>query len=231
MGFLDTVQDAIQTKVKIIAYSDEDGSPSKEVGSYQVKINPSSITHNKSITYSDSKPPGDGASTGNFKHTNPDKISFDIVLDGTGALGLMNIVDDVATEISKLEEVVYKYDGNIHEPRYIKILWGDLAFLGRLTSLDYAYTMFKPSGKPLRVKIKLSFESSESLASQAKNKKNSSPDLSHLVTVKAGDTLPTMCERIYRSSHYYMQVARINKLTDFRNLIPGTALIFPPIKK
>jgi LysM repeat protein len=57
----------------------------------------------------------------------------------------------------------------------------------------------------------------------------SSPDLSHKVMVKAGDTLPLLCYRIYRDSSWYRDVARINNLDDFRDLKPGTRLVFPPL--
>jgi nucleoid-associated protein YgaU len=56
-----------------------------------------------------------------------------------------------------------------------------------------------------------------------------SPDLSHILTVRAGDILPLMCFDVYGSSAYYPQVARVNGLTEFRQLTPGTQLLFPPL--
>ena len=50
-------------------------------------------------------------------------------------------------------------------------------------------------------------------------------------TVKAGDTLPLMCYRIYGDPKYYLDVAEVNHLGNFRVLIPGSALVFPPIEK
>jgi len=41
--------------------------------------------------------------------------------------------------------------------------------------------------------------------------------------------LPLMCQTIYDSPAYYLQVARFNNLVDFRNLEPGTEIIFPPV--
>ena len=57
-----------------------------------------------------------------------------------------------------------------------------------------------------------------------------SADLTHVVEVRAGDTLPLLCYRIYRDSHYYTQVARLNNITDFRDIKPGTKLFFPPLR-
>jgi nucleoid-associated protein YgaU len=49
--------------------------------------------------------------------------------------------------------------------------------------------------------------------------------------VKAGDTLPLMTEEIYGDDKYYLEVARINNITSFRQLQPGTEIFFPPIEK
>lgn len=40
-----------------------------------------------------------------------------------------------------------------------------------------------------------------------------------------------MTKRIYGDSKYYLEVARVNKLTTFRKLKTGQQLIFPPIQK
>jgi len=65
----------------------------------------------------------------------------------------------------------------------------------------------------------------EALAAQ-----RSSPDLTHVVEVKEGDTLPLLCYRVYKDCSYYPQVAKANNLTDFRHLKPGTKLSFPPLR-
>jgi len=43
-----------------------------------------------------------------------------------------------------------------------------------------------------------------------------------------GDTLPAMCDRLYGDSKYYIAVAAANGLTSFRDIKPGTPLVFPP---
>ncbi|HPF52255.1 MAG TPA: hypothetical protein PK335_11805, partial [Draconibacterium sp.] len=60
---------------------------------------------------------------------------------------------------------------------------------------------------------------------------NSSPDLTHVRMVNEGDTLPLMTYRIYGDSKYYLEVARVNKLTNFRKLKVGQKIFFPPIEK
>jgi nucleoid-associated protein YgaU len=82
---------------------------------------------------------------------------------------------------------------------------------------------------PLRAKLSPKFKQYLSSQKLALESKNSSPDLTHYRTVAAGDSLPLMCHRIYRDSKYYVDVARVNRLVDFRNLEPGQRIFFPPL--
>jgi nucleoid-associated protein YgaU len=58
-----------------------------------------------------------------------------------------------------------------------------------------------------------------------------SADLTHVRLVKAGDTLPALCERIYGEPRMYAEVARANGLDNFRDLRPGMQLRFPPLAR
>jgi nucleoid-associated protein YgaU len=51
-----------------------------------------------------------------------------------------------------------------------------------------------------------------------------------MVEVRDGDTLPLLCQRVYNDCGRYLEVARANKLANFRDLQPGTWLRFPPLK-
>ncbi len=213
----------------IITSTDGKSTTGEEIPTYKVMINPSSINHSYGINYSTEQAPGALNTDAKFQNVSPENLSFEIIIDGTGATGDKKNVNE---EIKKLKDVIYKYQGEKHEPAHAKIAWGDtIQFEGRLSSMDITHTLFAPNGQSLRAKISLKFISSMDMEEQKKKKENASPDLTHLVTVKIGDTLPLMCERIYKKSHYYLQVAKINNLVDFRNLVPGQELIFPPIKK
>jgi nucleoid-associated protein YgaU len=98
-----------------------------------------------------------------------------------------------------------------------------------MTKLKLSYTLFKPDGTPLRATAKASFTEFTNKVKLAKEETKSSPDLSHVRIVKAGDTLPLLCDEIYGSSDYCPQVAHSNNLAGFRNIQEGTLLIFPPL--
>lgn len=209
---------------------------------FKAMLNPASYAHQLSISYSggaDSKqrsvtqkPLGRTAVESRFASVNVEKVSFELVLDGTGVVKKDGTsVPNVKGEIEQLKEVVYRYVGEKHEPSVVKLSWGELdSFYGRMDSMSVDYTLFKPSGLPLRAKVKLSFVSFMTQVEEALRAKRSSPDLSHLVEVHDGDTLPLLCQRIYNDCSRYLEVARINGLANFRHLEPGTRLRFPPLR-
>jgi len=207
---------------------DEKGNVTVKSKKFEVMLNPSGYTHGYEICYNEKKAMGQSAPQPKFQHVGGEKVNFDIVLDGTGVVPGKR--PDVKTQIQQLNGIVYQYDGNNHQPDLVRLLWGSFIFFGRLTSMSAEYTLFKPSGEPLRAKVKLAFAGYVSSNEAALKANKTSPDLTHLVEVKAGDTLPLLCFRIYKNSAYYLDVAKANGITNFRDIQPGTRLNFPPVQ-
>ncbi len=222
--------DGEKKRLAISPCDDDGGKISVDEGTvFEVMVNPSSYSHAHSISYNKKEAIGQAGAETKFGSVDAEKINFDIVLDGTGVVDVAG-VPDVKVQVQQLSAIVYKYDGSKHETNIVRLLWGSLIFFGRLDSMSIEYTLFKPSGEPLRAKVKLAFSSFLSKEEEALQANRSSPDLSHYVEVQAGDTLPLLCYRIYKDSAYYLEVARVNNLTSFRDLQPGTRLHFPPLR-
>lgn len=203
--------------------------------SYTALINPEEFTINYSIEQDTHSPLGSIGSVGKFLRVQPLELTLKLVLDGTGATGVNS---DVAEEIRKFYHAV-GYDGVGHRTRYLRIKWGRLTLMRNepdvldccLKNASIQYKLFKPDGSPLRAIINASFVEVKDYEAQELERMDSSPDLTHVRTVREGDTLPGMTYRIYGDIKYYLEVARVNGLTNFRNLEPGTQLFFPPIAK
>jgi nucleoid-associated protein YgaU len=199
--------------------------------SFTVMINPAEISHTRKISYDQTKAQGEVAPDKKFSAVEPETLSFSVTLDGTGVVAPpTGGAKEVMELVNDLKKVVYDYVGTKHEPSRVRVLWGTVIFFGRLETLTTKYTLFKPSGAPLRAKLDLSFVGSMSKEEAALTANRSSPDLSHLVDVRQGDTLPLLCHRIYGDPGYYLDVARFNNLVDFRHLEPGRKLHFPPLE-
>jgi len=96
-------------------------------------------------------------------------------------------------------------------------------------STDISYTHFRPDGSALRAKVSLAFSQYVAPKTVKQQDQDQSPDVSHIVTVVEGDTLPQLCQKIWNDDSYYIQVARFNNLDKFRNMKGIEQLIFPPI--
>lgn len=196
---------------------------------FEAMINPAGYKRQLKIDYNKKKTLGQASAEPKFNAICPETLTLqDLILDGTGVVALIGM-QSVKDMVDMLLKVVYNYEGDKHESNYVRLLWGSFIFFGRAESISLDYTLFKPSGEPLRAKVQLSFTGWMSKEEGSLRANRNSPDLSHLVEVKIGDTLPLLCNRIYNDSSYYREVARINNLTNFRNLEPGIVLRFPPL--
>lgn len=212
----------------IEAYNNEDFEEGEMIASYKVMINPETYTHSYSIDYSNRQEPGTPNTSSKFEKAPPSEVSFDLIFDGSGVVDINRV--DLVDEIEKFKKVVYDYNGDIHKPNYLKITWGKSPFFQcHLTSMSITYKLFRPDGSPIRAEVKVSFKNFEDPNKIEQEAKRKSPDLSHIVTVVAGDTLPALTYKAYGEKEHYLKVARFNQLTNFRNIKPGTQIVFPPL--
>jgi hypothetical protein len=222
-------------KMVMTAYTDDSFSASSQKGEITVYINPEKYSHKYKICYNDTQAQGSSAGSPEYDHTPADEVEFQLVFDGTGVVptplpGIIPYLQDgIVSQIDAFMDLAFDYDGQIHSPNFIQLAWGTLVFNCRLSTLNIVYTLFKPDGTPLRAKADVKFVEYRNQQQIAKQENKQSADLSHLVTVKGGDTLPLLCYQIYGSSIYYAQVARINGLAGFRELVAGQKILFPPL--
>jgi hypothetical protein len=214
-------------KLKIQAFKlpDYSGTPISEFVSF---VNPNEITMAYEVEYDSSQGSGTTNSRMNFKKMKPGDLSLTFFIDGTGANGTDL---DVQMKIEQFQSVT-GYNGDIHRPNYLKVVWGTIQVKRCiLKSASIAYKMFKQDGSPLRAVITAVFTDNSDDQSRVSAAQDHSPDLTHVRLVKAGNTLPELCYEIYGDPGYYADVALANKIDDFRRLKTGTEIFFPPLQK
>lgn len=230
------------SRVTIDAFKDKDFAQSSFVSSFTIPINPDQYSQNFKVEVDVSRGHGNQGTDTKFKSTAPEQLKLDFILDNTGAIA-GNRLDgtDVREQVDQLLKVVYKMNGEIHQPHYLKVLWGSNPFASKsqklqaftcvLGTLDINYVLFDPGGEPLRAKVSATFINYIAQEARVRAEGKESPDLTHVRIVREGDKLPLMAFEIYSDQHYYQKVARANGLTTFRHLTPGANLVFPPIKE
>lgn len=217
-------------KLKIEAFTDAQCTASAG-SSVSALFNPDSYSRSYGVNYYESKVMGESATTQTFSGMSGNDMTLKLIADGTGVIPLPSGIKDVDGYIQKIYDVIYKMDGSKHRPNFLKVEWGSLAFVCVCKSINVTSTLFKEDGTTLRATIELSLSKTVDFKTKEKEAKKNSPDLTHVRTVKAGDTLPLMTYRIYGDSSYYMEVARVNKLVSIQSIKPGDQIYFPPIKK
>ncbi len=210
-------------KLKMTGYEVPTYNEGKKSGEFTTQINPASLKIGKRINYQEGAEAQGTAADKKFRSQGLDSLGFEIYMDDTGIVP--SATGKIKDRINQLEKTLYRINSESHEPSYAKIVWGSMIFKGRVDSMDYDYTLFAPNGTPLRVKISLGFSGHFDKDVTQKN----SPDLSRVITFRAGDTIAQYCDEIYGDASYCADIARYNRLGNFRNVEPGTKIMFPPL--
>lgn len=227
-------------KLQIKAYSDEQFSNEVANGEFRSLLNPEKYSFKYKIEQNDDQASGTSTNAPRFNRALPEDLELEFIFDRTGVIadygsgGTQMLSDQgsgVIDDIENFKQVVFDYNGDQHRPNYLIISWGTLLFKGTLSEMDITFKLFKSDGTPLRASAKAKFKGFVEDNLRVAKENNSSPDLTHVRVVKEGDTLPLMTYRIYGSSKYYLEVARINRISNFRKLKTGRRIFFPPLEK
>lgn len=232
-----------ESNLKIVAYDSPEGAREQhKVSEFTVVFNPETFTVNNKIDYKQIEAKGQTGGDPQFEKIPPLEFTIEFVIDGTGvSLNSMapkemdvppgNESDYVRKKIRKLRDVTgSNLNGEIHRPNYLALLWGTFYIECVLTSLNIVYSLFAADGTPLRAKVSCGFLERIGPGKNGRQTRLESPDLTRYATVLEGDLLWLLSNKYYNDPGYYIQLARANKLTNFRNLKPGTRLVIPPLK-
>lgn len=236
-------------KLTIGTYKDSNYDRRVEAGAFKAFINPTSFSMTYKSEFTSDQPEGASKANLNYSKTLPSDLQLEFLFDGTGVTEansgnkLLNTIAQklgkkdafvktaVKDQIKAFYEATGELSGPIHKPYNVILNWGDFEFQGILSEFTIEYKLFNNEGRPLRAIGKAKFRESISPELAAKIEKKNSPDLTHKRMAKKGDTLPLMTERIYGDTKYYLEVAKVNGLINFRQLTAGTELHFPPLDK
>jgi hypothetical protein len=226
-------------KLKIKAYRKRKRSPSDLVGTFEAMFNPASFGQQYAIEYGKLQDVNSTNKAMQYAYSKPRELSFKLILDGTGVQEI-DILQfgkrkTVSARVQEFLKLTFQMNGDIHEPNFLVAEWGGkedggLMFSCRLASVNVTYTSFNRDGSPLRAELDITLISDLEVGKRLALENKSSPDLTHSRVVKTGDTLPLLTKDVYGSSIYYLRVAEINGLDNFRELALGQEIFFPPLE-
>ncbi len=225
-------------KLTIKAYKSRSRGTGDLVGTFEAMFNPASFSQKYEIEYGKNQGMNSTNKVVSYSRSKPRALNLKLILDGTGVheMGISQLAGQktVSERVKEFIDLTFRMNGTIHEPNFLVVEWGGqedggLIFSCRLGSVDVSYSSFDRDGSPLRAELDVTLISDQDVKKRMAKENKSSPDLTHSRIVKSGDTLPLLCQEIYGRSDYYLRVAQVNDLDDFRNLRPGQELFFPPL--
>ena len=191
-------------------------------------FNPESFSIQEDIEWLTTCPAGKDKSDLTYLRVKPRKFTIEFTLDGTG-VNTNGVKIPVTAQIALFRGVTTNVRGAIHRPHYLMVQYGTFINVCQMNSSNVTYTMFDMFGLPIRAKVSATF--TERTMDTLGNILGmlSSPDLTHRKTVKEGDLLPRLTHDIYNNQNYYLQVAKANRIKNFRKLETGSEIIFSPL--
>lgn len=217
-------------KLTVHAYSDK--RLQQKSGEFVLPVNPEKYEQTFKIDYDVKAAPGSQGTEGRFKSSAPEELQLEFIFDGTNTVygyGLQG--KTVEQQLSEFKNTVYKLQGEIHQPRYLKLIWKDFAFNCILREMKVSFTLFNAEGTPLRAKLNCTFLNYIETERRVREEGKSSPDLTHMRDIRSWENLPLLTNQIYGSPKPYLEVALSNNLTSFRGIKSDTQLIFLPLEK
>lgn len=234
--------DGAVLKLTILPFKNVDGVLGVPAGPpFIAQFNPETYTDTVEYSYDEVKPAqGKTGSEAKFNGINPKKFSFELLLDGTGispAPPPAGTLDAAAPStglsvVAQLElfKLTVGFDGNIHRPPFLMLVWGRLIATTVLENYSIAYKLFSPAGLPIRATLTATFREHIPKGMGSLLQNLASPDILHVHQVVEGDRLPTIVHSIYDDAAHYIDVAKANGLDSIRTLSPGQVLQLPPVR-
>jgi len=212
------------TKLTIDAYTDIEFNTPAGI-TWTALLNPTELTFSRKNLYQATQSAGTSAPQQSFSGGEPDQVSLDLLLDGTGVVGEAGSIGPKLDELLALT----KFQGDTHQPYYVHAYWGRFSFRGILIQVDVTYKLFDRAGEPLRATAKLQFKEALSPEEVQAEDRPASPDLYQTWLVRDGDTLDAVAATVYGDPAYWRPLAAANKLANPRGLRTGQVLLLPPV--
>ena len=133
---------------KLVIKAYDDNSYGSEKGEFVTTINPTNLKISNKIDYVDSQMMGNPTWALQYNKSQPRILSFSLLFDNTGIFPNSNI--DVKQQVKNLEWLIFSNQKDINEPYFVRIIWGDIDFKGKLLKLETSFSMFKNDGSPIR---------------------------------------------------------------------------------
>jgi nucleoid-associated protein YgaU len=192
-----------------------------------VEFNPTEYTLTKGAQIAEITIPGLDSPVLQFIRGQNETLKLELFFDTT-ANGMDVGAVDVRTLTNSFYQLV-KIQPKTHAPPRIRLTWGEgLSFKAIVESIDQKFTLFTPSGVPIRATLNVSMREYKTLEEQLAelNLQSSDHTKSHLVV--DGETFASIARDEYGDARVWRRIADANPAVDDPTAPPvGRRLVIP----
>jgi Contractile injection system tube protein len=201
--------------------------------SLKVQFNPGEYTLSKANQIAEVPIPGLDSPILQFVRGQTETLAWDLFFDTTEA-GTGTGATSVTTETDKFYDLI-KIESNTHAPPILWITWGGKSFPGKdrdgfkcvVESVRQRYTMFDPTGVPLRAVVSAVLREYKSLAQQIHELNLKSADHTKAHVLAEGETLAHVAYAAYGRPEEWRRIAEANGVDDPSAVPAGAVLRIP----
>lgn len=190
----------------------------------ECKFNPPEYTTEKRVNYGELQATGSGASVQQFIDGKAEQLSVELFFDTSEQH------TDVRDEYVDMFDVLVEVDPELHAPPICRFVWGEgIMFTALVERVDKTFTMFLPSGVPVRARVDVTFVEYKTSEYHQSEISPESTDVTKSWTVTDGDTLWLVAAQEYGDPAHWRTIAQANDIQNPRALEPGSVLELPPL--
>ena len=202
-------------------------------GKLEVLFNPTEYSIDRETTFAEVAVPGLESPIIQYVRGNGDKMTFELFLDVTDNLENGQLVTNQSVRdlyVRPLERLLQQ-NPELHAPPPVQILWGSAVVMESAVamSLSVKYTLFDTEGLPVRATANLTLREHRSASEQLAGLRRQSPDLTNVVVIREGDTLPQIAYREYGDATQWRPIGAANNIANPLALVPGQTITVPKI--
>lgn len=190
-------------------------------------FNPQQIAISKSVNWSRIGAKQSDVKRAQFTNGEPRTLSMELFFD------TYELKVDVRLLTGRVERLTV-VQGPRHRPAVCRLIWGasGVFFKGMLTQLSQNFTMFLPTGNPVRATLNCTFTEWYSPGEEAVRQNKQSPDVAKTRVLRLGDTLSSIAAEEYDDPALWREIARANRIVNpLRLPPPGTLLSIPVLRE
>jgi LysM repeat protein len=201
----------------------KEGKPESRV---TVRYNPEEYTVSKDNNFAVQSVPGLGAPIVQFVNGNQRTLEIDLFFDSYDTPFVAK--RDVRRQTERIVRLM-DIESETHAP---PVLWVNMASLNLrcvLSRVSEHFTMFIPSGVPVRARLGCTFIETRDATQEAKAANLQTADFSKVHTVTSGETLSEIAAALYRDPAQWRPIAIANQIADPLSIEPGQTLRVPAL--